>query len=169
METKVCTQCKLDLSITEYYVQKNRNNRLTSRCKSCSTKNNRERHKNNLEYSRAYNRNKSVAFYAQLKLKLAPEELRERNYRKTIRHRYGVDSATYDRLLKEHNNICGICGHHPKEYSTDARTERLYIDHCHTTGAVRGLLCSKCNYALERIEIDPEWGTKAIAYLNMHR
>ena len=40
--------------------------------------------------------------------------------------------------LKAFPTSCEACG----------SLENLHIDHCHTTGVVRGILCSKCNIAL---------------------
>jgi hypothetical protein len=33
---------------------------------------------------------------------------------------------------------------------------KLAVDHCHTTDAIRGLLCSDCNNGLGRFRDDPE-------------
>lgn len=50
----------------------------------------------------------------------------------------GVDQAVYDRMLAEQHGVCRICGRPPK-------VRRLHVDHDHKTGAVRGLLCFRCN------------------------
>lgn len=51
---------------------------------------------------------------------------------------YGLSSTEYDRLLAFQNGRCAICRGRP-------RSKRLAVDHDHATGAVRGLLCSRCN------------------------
>lgn len=51
---------------------------------------------------------------------------------------YGIESSTYDKMLKEQSAKCLICD----------EIKRLVIDHCHTSGKVRGLLCSNCNSGL---------------------
>lgn len=61
-------------------------------------------------------------------------EMRERN---TLR-KYGLDHTAYDKILEEQRGQCRICGKKPK-------TRQLNIDHSHTTGVVRGLLCAPCN------------------------
>lgn len=43
--------------------------------------------------------------------------------------------------------------------------DKLYIDHCHTNGHVRGLLCQKCNSALGLLQDDINILTNAINYL----
>lgn len=50
----------------------------------------------------------------------------------------GVTEDEYARLLKVQGGGCAICGNTPK-------TRRLHVDHDHKTGAVRGLLCYRCN------------------------
>lgn len=45
----------------------------------------------------------------------------------------------FDALMREQGGVCAICG------DACRLGRRLAIDHCHTTGEVRGLLCSQCN------------------------
>lgn len=60
----------------------------------------------------------------------------------------------YQSLVKSQNYSCAIC----------ARKDcKLNIDHCHKTGKVRGILCSRCNNALYLIE---NYKDKALSYLN---
>lgn len=49
-------------------------------------------------------------------------------------------AAEYSRILESQSHKCGLCKLHKNNFKT-----RLAVDHCHTTGAVRGLLCNKCN------------------------
>lgn len=59
--------------------------------------------------------------------------------RKSVVKRYGMSLDEYDNLLKSQKGLCKICKEKPK---------RIVIDHCHTTGLVRGLLCVRCNSCL---------------------
>lgn len=54
--------------------------------------------------------------------------------------RYGVDDSEYQRLLAKQNGLCAICA------KTCSR--QLALDHDHTTGNIRGLLCNSCNRGL---------------------
>lgn len=67
--------------------------------------------------------------------------------------RYGLTQESYDGLLSRQNDHCALC---PKKIQA--------IDHCHSTGRVRGLLCVGCNVALNRVE-NKEWIRKAQTYL----
>ena len=64
--------------------------------------------------------------------------------------RYGTTKSFYDELLKTQNNVCAICGGVSKKRS-------LSVDHDHTNGCIRGLLCSSCNsmlgYARDNVKI----------------
>lgn len=92
-------------------------------------------------------------FYEQEQLDLDEIERRIRGYQTSI--------AGYLRMLKEQNNRCAICSHHPK------RAADLVIDHNHKTGEVRGLLCSKCNTALGMFRDSPLVLEAALDYLEV--
>lgn len=77
-----------------------------------------------------------------------------------IRRMYGITKEQYDELLAFQNNKCAICG---KTQEPDGR--RLAIDHCHTTGKVRGILCNNCNNGLGSFGDNIEGMLKAIEYL----
>lgn len=61
---------------------------------------------------------------------------------------YGLTLEDYDVLLAEQNGVCAIC---KKKCATG---KRLAVDHCHQTGAIRGLLCYRCNSHLGWLEAD---------------
>jgi hypothetical protein len=63
------------------------------------------------------------------------------------------------RLYKEQNGLCAIC----KRDEDTAGT--LCLDHCHTTGEIRGLLCTDCNLGLGRFKDSPENLKAASEYL----
>jgi Recombination endonuclease VII len=58
------------------------------------------------------------------------------------RTQYSITTEDYERMLIEQNGVCGICLLPPPA------NRRLAVDHCHRSGAVRKLLCTKCNMAL---------------------
>lgn len=71
-------------------------------------------------------------------------------------------SIRYRQMLKTANNQCEICG-------AKQTKPRLNIDHCHSTGIVRGVLCSPCNFALGSFKDDVKTLLKAIEYLETKR
>jgi Recombination endonuclease VII len=81
-----------------------------------------------------------------------------------LKYKYGMSVEEYKKLEKEQNGLCAICGNAPKVYGN----KRLSVDHNHTTKKHRGLLCQRCNPALERMENVPEWDRKAREYLRRY-
>lgn len=79
-----------------------------------------------------------------------------------IKRTYGIDADTYYEMLANQNYKCAICG---TEGNNSINRTKMFIDHCHTSGEVRGLLCSKCNIALGNFNDDIETLKKAIEYL----
>ena len=60
-----------------------------------------------------------------------------------MRRQYGITLAEYNAMLEKQDYKCAICGN-----EDEVEGRRLAIDHCHTKGNVRGLLCGKCNRGL---------------------
>jgi len=74
------------------------------------------------------------------------------------RSRTGITQAEYDRLLAEQGGHCALCPNTPK-------TRRLHVDHDHTTGRVRGLLCFRCNKFLPSW-VTREWALRVAEYVS---
>ena len=74
---------------------------------------------------------------------------------------YGITIEQFDQMMEDCNGQC-VCG------ATRGRANReaLHVDHNHSTGQVRGLLCSKCNRALGLVE-NPEVLRKLANYLEL--
>ncbi len=77
---------------------------------------------------------------------------------------YGITPARVDEMFMEQGGVCAIC-RLPAEMLPSGKRKRLNIDHCHLTGKVRGLLCSKCNKGIGQLNDDPDLLRKAVAYL----
>jgi hypothetical protein len=89
-------------------------------------------------------------------------------YQKNIRliSEYGITIDDYNLMLLEQNHVCCICKKHENiiHYKTKMPKE-LSVDHCHSTGKVRGLLCSKCNIVIGNALDDISILESAILYL----
>lgn len=90
------------------------------------------------------------------------------NYRQTwaLEKKYGMTREQYQTMLNQQSGLCAICGKH--EAITDPRIKNarnLAVDHCHKTGAIRGLLCFKCNVAIGLFNHDTAKLEAAIVYL----
>jgi len=96
-----------------------------------------------------------TAFVKAAGRKAGRRSYRERDYR----NKYGLSLDDYDRMFESQNEGCAICG------GSNPNGKRLFVDHNHKTGAVRGLLCSNCNSALGMLKDSPELCRRAATYL----
>ncbi len=80
--------------------------------------------------------------------------------------KFNISPDEYDGLYTAQEGKCKICDKKQKSRKeTKVRTEMLVIDHCHTTGQVRGLLCNACNRGIGLIGDTAKALTKAVEYL----
>ena len=122
MEMKTCIICKIDKPLDEYYLDTRRQrkhlNRPIAQCKSCKRKD----------------------------ISIRGPKL---NYKK----RYNLSIEQIQIMLKQQNNSCEICKTHihlGSERNSDEHKLRAtaFVDHNHTHGYIRGLLCHICNASL---------------------
>lgn len=88
-------------------------------------------------------------------------ETRKNEYLSRI---YKITLQDYEDMLTEQDGCCKICG---IERSKMKRS--FSVDHCHTTGKVRGLLCDACNQGLGHFKDSTEILHRAIEYLEASR
>lgn len=97
---------------------------------------------------------------ARIKSTSDPEKARDRHYRRN----YGISLADFNRMVLAQGNKCACCG-------TDkpgGKHGQWCVDHDHTTGDVRQLLCKDCNIVLGIVEDSPEHLHKLINYVLRH-
>lgn len=86
--------------------------------------------------------------------------LRQRE--RKLRQLYGMTLADYASMLRAQGNQCALC----RTENPGSHANNFFVDHCHQTGRVRGLLCLMCNRnivgMIEALGIDPR---KIVAYL----
>lgn len=82
---------------------------------------------------------------------------------------YGLMIADFLILWDACDGKCQICSvdMHSRwvDGDTGDRSTRCNVDHCHESGEVRGLLCTRCNTALGKLEDDADRLRAAIGYL----
>ena len=88
-------------------------------------------------------------------------KIKEANYKRM----YGISTAEYHELAAKQDYKCAICG--KQEIVNDAykNVKPLSVDHCHSKGHVRGLLCNSCNIGLGMFKDNIESLKQAIKYL----
>lgn len=93
-----------------------------------------------------------------------PEKRKIRRYELRIYNRYKITTKDYQAMLVRQGGKCAICG----RTDNSVKTNRLYIDHNHETGAVRALLCHWCNAGLGMFQDSKQVLSSAIKYLEKH-
>lgn len=148
---KTCTRCGETKPIDDYWNQRARPDGKAPWCKACQAAWKAEYRQKNREAELAKDRERSRRWRA-----------RNDKSEQTRRLLYGMSPGQYDQMLADQGGVCAICGKAPT--GTGSRS-KLRVDHCHTSGRVRGLLCNSCNLAVGNFRDDPEIMRKAIEYL----
>lgn len=81
-----------------------------------------------------------------------------------LQRNYKMSLSDYKGLLLKQNHMCCICNG-PGFVMAEHHKLKLVVDHCHTTGQVRGLLCHNCNRALGLFQDNAEFCVRASQYL----
>ena len=89
------------------------------------------------------------------------QHCKECEHLRSLLKKFKLDKTAYLQMIDQQEEKCKICG---KEQSS----KRLAVDHCHTSGRIRGLLCNNCNSGLGMFNDNPELLQKAIDYLNQN-
>jgi hypothetical protein len=184
METKLCTKCNLERPITDFRKDQYNRNGYHPHCRSCYNESQRKYRSKNKEKL-----NKTASeYYAQNSERI--QTMRKlRRGGKTTNHLHSEKSSSiqskngwqriverkwkangildmtyqrYETMLESQNYSCSICS---KKHTDD---KKLHVDHCHTTGKVRGLLCNNCNNGIGKLKDSTELLEKAINYLKTY-
>lgn len=82
---------------------------------------------------------------------------------------YGLSNEDYISMFESQIGLCAICGEQQQGVTKDGEVPFLCVDHCHSTGKVRELLCVKCNTGLGQFRDNSEFLIKASKYLIKHQ
>ena len=141
--TKTCKICKQEKSLEEFHKCGKAN---ASYCKPCQALFYKEWRAKNIE---------SIRIKDAKRYKPMPSDKRADSH---LKRRYGISYVDYISMFEEQKGVCKICGQ-------ESVRKRLSVDHCHTTGKVRGLLCERCNTLLGRVKDNPIILDNAAFYL----
>ena len=89
-------------------------------------------------------------------------EVKRRERAGHLKRKFGMTLEQYDAMLEVQNGVCAICKRPPRDDIS------LHVDHDHSTGAVRGLLCFPCNNALADFREDGQLLLEAVGYQMAH-
>ena len=104
------------------------------------------------------------------RLKKSKEENPDKYRNDSLIRNYGITLQDYNKMLEDQKGVCYICGL-PETVVRNKKTGTkiaLAVDHCHTKGTVRRLLCARCNKGLGGFKDNIESLENAIKYLKEH-
>ena len=133
---KECKTCNTEKELTEFFACSKTKAGYRPNCKTCTQEKDKARRQAN------------------------PEKQRKIRRKAHLKAKYGVTPEWLEQRLEELDHKCPLCA------TPIAEGYNLAIDHCHTSGKVRGVLCGKCNQVLGMMDDDSERLIKASKYLN---
>lgn len=77
-----------------------------------------------------------------------------------LKKNYGITLEEYNVILTRQGGKCACCG---RDQNTCGR--KLFVDHCHETGRIRGIICNRCNYGIGALGDNIEGVQRALEYL----
>lgn len=174
MSTKICLVCKIEKPFDFFHKAKKEKDGLQYSCIDCSKKYHAQRYVNQKEKIRGQieeyrSKNKEKIERAQLAWKAKNPEKVKQYQRVTNLKKFGLSKEAYDLMVKQQNGLCAICKSpetfiHPQT----KQLARLAVDHCHTTGKTRKLLCKNCNTGLGVFKDSQSILMSAAQYLKDH-
>jgi len=82
-------------------------------------------------------------------------------YRTQMWKKSGID-ITYEEYKKRYDRLEGCCEICKEEF------DALCVDHNHSTGKIRGLICTPCNLAIDHLKESPDIMNNAIDYIKFY-
>jgi hypothetical protein len=100
---------------------------------------------------------------ARARLKVSYQSNPKTFWQRNLKNKYGITVTEYERMLADQDGVCAICK------GPESRAGfQLGVDHNHETGAVRGLLCTKCNTAIGLLNDNQDLVETLLAYLKRY-
>ncbi len=97
-----------------------------------------------------------------------PERSKAIGRKALLKRNFGLTPEQHDEMIRAQDNLCAIC-HQPERDGRGAASQTLSIDHDHSTGVVRELLCRACNHGIGNFYENPELLLAAANYLTKWR
>lgn len=188
IETKVCKKCGKEKAVEDFkLISEGKYQYRQGRCLECQREVQREslqryrkhsghkiqaRHRERLktdpeyterkrqQYRDKYKRNREWKLNYQRNYRAnRPEQVRATDKNKRLKKEYGITLKQFGEMVASQGFKCPIC---KGELAADSKA---HVDHCHVSGAVRGVLCGLCNVGLGSFRDSPEALLAAVEYL----
>jgi hypothetical protein len=143
---KTCFRCKLEKPFSDFFPNKKRKDNVSTYCKPCQ-----------LEYARTRYNNPENHKQIKMDRNLYLSNRKDSTRKWYLKTTYGLTQEEYSDLYAKSDGKCYIC--------FESKSYYLHVDHNHTTGKIRGLLCHSCNVGIGMLKDSPELLSLAARYL----
>lgn len=156
METKQCAKCKSSKEIKYFSKDKKQKSGLSCYCRGCESIRKKEA---------SFRRAKGLPSLRETRIIHHPKTgTKDSGLSRMLKVNYGITLKDYNKMWELQEGCCAICRKHQSEF-----TQRLHVDHCHSTGKIRSLLCFNCNTGIGQLKEDIEILKEAIKYLEKYK
>lgn len=134
---EICNRCNKLKDSSEFVTVKKKK---STRCTKCRSDRNRQAKSYYRKWQTESDERRAV--------------FKRRNRNASLKRKYGIDLKTFEEMFESQRGLCGICRQQlliSSQKGWGGKKEAC-VDHNHSTGKVRGLLCRGCNLALSMIE-----------------
>lgn len=154
---KICNKCNIEKPLTEFHSSKLKykaNDGKRPTCKLCRR----------MYDPKWWQQNREKACEISKKWQRRNPDATKRNSKnQNLKWNYGITLDHFNKMCLEQGDTCAICKKDNSQF-----TKTLFVDHCHKTGKIRGLLCKKCNSGLGFLGETVEDLERAIEYLKKY-
>jgi hypothetical protein len=177
---KTCSICKKEKDLKDFHKCKNNKSGVASLCKLCNNARAKSAEAIKQRLVRYKVRKKEIIAYngANRKKNWTAHQERSKKYYEANKRTWvekgwkqkGILNSSsqyftledYDIVLESQGGVCAIC-----KSTGSTHKKGLVVDHNHSTGVYRGILCAFCNSGLGYFKDDPEIIKKAMNYITM--
>lgn len=159
-----CSTCGVSKKLSEYIPKSQK--RGSGPCKPCWNEEKKARYHGDLERHRGYARQKRLRNPERSReinrkwFAAEPGRMREHN----LRRNYGIGTLDYEKIFQKQKGKCFLC-----KVPHEETFKGLFVDHCHDSGKIRGLLCRKCNTGIGLLGDNAKSLRKVLKYLEREK
>lgn len=174
-DLKTCGRCKETKTMGDFHKTTKTKDGVQWQCKACDKLGHAARYLVHKEKIKAQNdkykleNKEKLGAAAKEWKKNNPDKVKKYQRISNLRTLFGIEVEDYERMLKDQDGKCAIC-RQPETFIHHQTNEiaNLAVDHCHTTGNIRKLLCKSCNNGLGLFKENIDSLINAIQYLKDH-
>ncbi len=163
---KTCKKCGLPNPLDDFYRATGTRDGHRGDCKACDLAAKKTRYladpAKSIARVKLWQQENAERVNAYHKARRAKPDVKRTDRDSYLKRKYGITIEQYDELLVSQGGKCAICRREPRLDIS------LHFDHDHETGALRGILCFRCNNALGDFDDDVSLLQAAVRYLQSY-